>query len=1348
MTWPLSQDYNEAIQDPANSFRDAELKTGEAVANALGIPMPRSGNFADVYEVRCPNGSRWAVKCFTRQVHGLAERYSEISKYLRLANLPFMVDFKYLEQGLRVRGQWYPILKMQWVEGFVLNEFVRDNLDKKPILQALGQIWLRMARRLRESYIAHCDLQHGNVMFVPGSTAKALAVKLIDYDGTCVPALLGSKSGEVGHPAYQHPERLRTGAYNQEVDRFSLLSIAAALRCLTIGGRALWEKYDNGDNLLFRQSDLQTPKESPLFQELLSIGDAQAQMLVQELYRACQGPLDAVPLVTDLLPEEKPAGKVTKTVAAVRGVAQQPAAEQGPDWDFADEGGGGTIVKKRRASKGIPLWAWAAMGVAAALLLSVGVGVGLLMRKAPAEKAGTPVAQSKPDTRKTPPIKEPSGDDPPSKSPKDQSLVPVRDDNKTSPPQPAPELAAGTGIFALVPGGDALALCEKGNSVWRLVEPKTKALIREFKGHTGAVVEIAFSPDGRLALTAGKDKMLRLWDVRTGQAINQCPTFCARVVRIALSADGKRVACADGSKTVHSWDFENKRGEGYRHSHEVSCLAFSPDGRYLFCGYDKGNPNNGGVLHRWDLKLGSAAPLYKHTAARVEGVVVSVDGKYLATAHAGEPGSVALWELESGKVLWSLGLSEPSCRRLAFSPDSRFLLVESGNGYRVLLAGPKVEMVDSRGRSVRRDLVSAVFTADSRGLMVAYGRGDRVVAGLRRMPSKFFDNSTDPQPSPAVGWDRPVDPDGDCQFRENGGKLTITAPKGKFHDLTVERGKMNAPRLLRDVEGDFTVEARVGGDFVDNGLQLPGLLLMVDDTTYLRLEKGRYAGRAQCLWELRQDGKQARGSCILSIGAAEGYLRLQRREGKLLGFHSDDGNKWMALKPFEIGLPRKVKVGVSVVAGAEGLAATFEQFQLQQGQGALARVDWPSLPAGETVVVKPAPKPPLPKQRRRDLRKPVPNAADIEAALKDIRDRHKGDPRDKLIPALFNEMNAARNDPPRHFALLREVRDLQCQDNVRGALSVNQQMAQSFTIDRLEMDCLVLEKATQGVRAIGEDILELGLPRLDRTVAEENYAVLGRLVKVLRINAGKSRDVAVVRMADRVLRRAENVKKEHAALQAERKTLADKPDHPKANLAVGKFHCVSRGDWQEGLPFLARGGDAALKEMAEKDLASPDDGEAQKALGDGWSRRAGSVNSTAARTAYQRRAHYWYQLAALQLPKESKVLPEVRDRMRALANAVPELKTPLSNLGIYQRGATIDSTTGAVHFRVNGTAATRQFYQGPIDVTVVARSMTTDLNVNVGKGGRLILGRDPFKKTDRLQVFRVSAHGSRLTSEQ
>ena len=146
MTWPLSQDYNEAIQSPASNFTDPDLKRGEAVANALGIPMPYSGNFADVYQVRCPDGSRWAVKCFTRKAEGLRERYQEISKHLRQTKLPFIVDFTYLEQGIRVAGKWYPVLKMQWVEGLTLNQFVKQFVDRPATLEALLQNWARMAK--------------------------------------------------------------------------------------------------------------------------------------------------------------------------------------------------------------------------------------------------------------------------------------------------------------------------------------------------------------------------------------------------------------------------------------------------------------------------------------------------------------------------------------------------------------------------------------------------------------------------------------------------------------------------------------------------------------------------------------------------------------------------------------------------------------------------------------------------------------------------------------------------------------------------------------------------------------------------------------------------------------------------------------------------------------------------------------------------------------------------------------------------------------------------------------------------------------------------------------------------
>lgn len=327
MTWPHSQDYNELIQDPASCFGDAELKQGEVTTNDLGLPVPCSGNFADVYAVECASTkNKWAVKCFTREIAGLKERYREISAYLKQTPLPFMVDFTYLEQGIRMRGQWFPILKMQWVEGFALNTFVKNNLDKVQVLDMLAQIWVKMAAKLREAQMAHCDIQHGNVLLVPGSKATSLAVKLVDYDGMCIPALTMLKSAELGHPNFQHPQRAKEGIYSLEVDRFSHLVVYMALRALIVGGHSLWEKFDNGDNLLFRKADFEAPDKSELFAELAKLNDPRVKTLVAVLHEACKNPLDQAPVLDDLAPKPKQSTARGSTQTATKVAPKEQSA--------------------------------------------------------------------------------------------------------------------------------------------------------------------------------------------------------------------------------------------------------------------------------------------------------------------------------------------------------------------------------------------------------------------------------------------------------------------------------------------------------------------------------------------------------------------------------------------------------------------------------------------------------------------------------------------------------------------------------------------------------------------------------------------------------------------------------------------------------------------------------------------------------------------------------------------------------------------------------------------------------------------------------------------------------------
>ena len=247
MAWPTPQDYNEAVQSPATSFTDPELKSGEVETDKLGLPRPISGRFAVVYNMRC--GPRnYAIRCFQSHVPDQQERYAAISAHLKQSHLAYTVGFDFLPEGIRIRGQWYPLLKMEWIAGQPLHTYVENHLRDSAALIRLATNWITMTEALQKVSLAHGDLQDGNVLMAGDN------LKLIDYDGMFVPALAGKMSNESGHRNYQHPNRSALD-YGLFLDNFSNWVIYVSLVALAIDP-SLWTRLKGGDEcLLFRKSD-------------------------------------------------------------------------------------------------------------------------------------------------------------------------------------------------------------------------------------------------------------------------------------------------------------------------------------------------------------------------------------------------------------------------------------------------------------------------------------------------------------------------------------------------------------------------------------------------------------------------------------------------------------------------------------------------------------------------------------------------------------------------------------------------------------------------------------------------------------------------------------------------------------------------------------------------------------------------------------------------------------------------------------------------------------------------------------------------------------------------------------
>ncbi|MEM7015744.1 MAG: hypothetical protein AAF512_00225, partial [Pseudomonadota bacterium] len=99
--------------------------------------------------------------------------------------------------------------------------------------------------------------------------------------------------------------------------------------------------------------------------------------------------------------------------------------------------------------------------------------------------------------------------------------------------------------------------------------------------HNGAVVHVAFSPDGQRIVTASRDNTARLWSLDgTEQAVLK--GHQSAVYHAAFSPDGQRIVTASEDNTARLWSLDGTEQAVLKgHTELVSHAAFSPDGQRI-----------------------------------------------------------------------------------------------------------------------------------------------------------------------------------------------------------------------------------------------------------------------------------------------------------------------------------------------------------------------------------------------------------------------------------------------------------------------------------------------------------------------------------------------------------------------------------------------------------------------------------------------------------------------------------------------------------------------------------------------------------------------------------------------
>jgi WD40 repeat protein/uncharacterized caspase-like protein len=216
-------------------------------------------------------------------------------------------------------------------------------------------------------------------------------------------------------------------------------------------------------------------------------------------------------------------------------------------------------------------------------------------------------------------------------------------------------------------------------------------LMLDTGGHQALINDVVFTPDGKLLVSAGDDKVVRVWDWQTGKTIRTIrgqigPGQEGNVYAMALSPNGRWLALGgwmapghgvrdDDVGDIRVYDFMTGELQALLKGHHgaVHALAFSPDSKRLI----SGSADHNAMIWDVEARRPLLAPLRGHDA-EIYRVAFMPDGARVVTAS--DDGTVRLWNVARGTMLKVMLGHNDKVRALAVSRAGATIASGDGSG--------------------------------------------------------------------------------------------------------------------------------------------------------------------------------------------------------------------------------------------------------------------------------------------------------------------------------------------------------------------------------------------------------------------------------------------------------------------------------------------------------------------------------------------------------------------------------------------------------------------------------------------------------------------------------------------